>query len=210
MAVCLAQGACAESPLVGPARVVDGDTLAMGAQKLRLYGIDAPEIHQTCRREGKAWPCGVFARDALAKLVALGRLSCAGQGHDRYGRVLVICQNGAGDIAEAMVRAGAATAYLRYSDRYAVPEDEARRAKRGIWAAIMLSPERYRHSSPKVAEAAAPGACTIKGNISAHGKIFHLPGQADYDRVTISPAKGERWFCSVAAAQAAGWRPALR
>jgi endonuclease YncB( thermonuclease family) len=40
--------------LEGPARVVDGDTLALngkGGARVRLYGIDAPESKQTCRRE---------------------------------------------------------------------------------------------------------------------------------------------------------------
>jgi micrococcal nuclease len=51
-----------------------------------------------------------------------------------------------------------------------------------------------------------PNGCDIKGNISANGKIYHLPGSADYDRTRIDESRGERWFCSVAEAQAAGWR----
>ena len=53
------------------------------------------------------------------------------------------------------------------------------------------------------------GACTIKGNINFHGeKIAHLPGSPTYAKTVISPGKGERMFCSVADALAAGWRMA--
>ena len=49
--------------------------------------------------------------------------------------------------------------------------------------------------------------CAIKGNINASGEhIYHMPGQAYYDRTEITPSKGERWFCSEAEARAAGWR----
>lgn len=53
------------------------------------------------------------------------------------------------------------------------------------------------------------GGCNIKGNISKKGeKIYHLPGQNFYERTVISPEDGERWFCTEAEAQAAGWRKA--
>jgi hypothetical protein len=50
------------------------------------------------------------------------------------------------------------------------------------------------------------GACRIKGNISESGKIYHVPGSEWYERTQISPAKGERWFCTEVEAKAAGWR----
>ena len=51
-------------------------------------------------------------------------------------------------------------------------------------------------------------SCLIKGNISvATGeKIYHVPGQRDYEKTVITQSKGERWFCSEAEAVAAGWR----
>lgn len=48
--------------------------------------------------------------------------------------------------------------------------------------------------------------CLIKGNISSGGKIYHMPGGQFYDRTVIDTSKGEKWFCSEAEAQAAGWR----
>lgn len=54
--------------------------------------------------------------------------------------------------------------------------------------------------------------CNIKGNVSiGSGKrIYHVPGQKYYAATRISPAYGERWFCSEAEARAAGWRRARR
>lgn len=201
--------AMAQPPLSGVARVVDGDTLAIGADRVRLYGIDAPEMRQSCTRDGVDWACGVFARDTLAQLVGQARLTCAVQDHDRYGRAVALCRGRAGDIGAAMVQAGAATAYRRYSDRYVAQERRARAAGRGIWAGTMVAPETYRHRLPPPPADAPPG-CVIKGNISAQGKIYHLPGQADYAKVRITPARGERWFCAAAYAEAAGWRRANR
>lgn len=51
------------------------------------------------------------------------------------------------------------------------------------------------------------GMCLIKGNISANGKIYHVPGSPSYDSTRIDESKGERWFCTEAEARAAGWRP---
>ena len=54
--------------------------------------------------------------------------------------------------------------------------------------------------------------CRIKGNVShnAGKRIYHMPGQEDYEDTKISPQRGERWFCSEAEARAAGWRKAGR
>ena len=56
------------------------------------------------------------------------------------------------------------------------------------------------------------GNCNIKGNISHNGgkRIYHMPGDRDYERTRISTSRGERYFCSEAEARAAGWRRAGR
>ena len=94
----------------------------------------------------------------------------------------------------------------RYSDRYLVDEALARKARRGVWAGQMLTPEAYRSGDGPV----APAGCKIKGNIGKRARIYHLPGQRDYGRTAIDPAKGEAWFCTVAGAETAGFRAALR
>ncbi|GEM_PF-3388792 len=51
--------------------------------------------------------------------------------------------------------------------------------------------------------------CPIKGNISDAGRrIYHAPGQRYYDATAVNWLRGERWFCSEAAAREAGWRKA--
>lgn len=67
-------------------------------------------------------------------------------------------------------------------------------------------------SAPKNTSVASNSECNIKGNISvATGKkLYHLPGMRNYKATIIDLAKGERWFCSEAEAQAKGWIKAQR
>ena len=51
-------------------RVLDGDSLMVDGREVRLHGIDAVELHQTCHEpDGREWPCGRLARAHLRKLV---------------------------------------------------------------------------------------------------------------------------------------------
>lgn len=193
----------------GRAQAIDGDTLTIGGQKVRLHGVDAPELDQTCTTAGRDWPCGAFARDLLAELIGRARLSCAVQDIDRYGRAVAVCMAGPRDINAELVRAGGAVAYTRYSDRYRPAERAARAEGLGIWSGTMEQPEDYRHKDDPAPQT-APTSCAIKGNVGASGKVYHLPGQADYAATRINPKKGEAWFCTEAEARAAGFRPALR
>lgn len=191
-------------------RVVDGDSLQIGEDKIRLFGIDAPELNQRCDRAGQSWRCGQWARGVLADLVAGQAIRCVQQDTDRYGRVVATCHAGNTDLAEAMVRQGAATAYLRYTTRYQSAERAARAEGRGLWVARMVTPEVHRQQTAPAPQA-APGSCAIKGNIGASGKrIYHMPGQQDYAATRIDPRKGEAWFCTEAEARAAGFRRAAR
>jgi endonuclease YncB( thermonuclease family) len=197
--------------LEGRARVVDGDTLELAGERVRLFGIDAPELDQVCDRGGAAWACGAAARDMLAKIVAGGRLTCAVQDVDRYGRAVAVCLRQDTDVAALMVRQGGAMAYRRYSDRYVNAEVAARSEGLGVWASDWMEPEAYRQQDQAPVQAAPDGGCAIKGNIGAQGKrIYHLPGQADYAATRINEGKGERWFCSEAEARAEGFRRAAR
>jgi endonuclease YncB( thermonuclease family) len=78
--------------LTGSARVIDGDTIAIGSRYVRLDGIDAPETDQVCfDPKGDRWTCGVAARDRLSSHIAVGAITCVSHGADRYGRTLAIC-----------------------------------------------------------------------------------------------------------------------
>jgi endonuclease YncB( thermonuclease family) len=196
--------------ITGTGRVVDGDTLDVGPTRVRLEGIDAPEIAQTCQTaKGESWDCGVAAAAMLRKLAEHKDLACDRTGTDRYRRVLATCYGDDGiDIDEAMVRVGLARAFVRYSVAYVGVEAEARKRKIGVWQGPAEAPWDFRHNEWQVAEVTAPKGCAIKGNVSAHGRIYHMPWSPWYDKVRMDEGKGKRWFCSEAEALAAGWRPA--
>ena len=67
-----------------------------------------------------------------------------------------------------------------------------------------------REKAGKLLIATGLTSCRIKGNISYNTgeRIYHVPGQEDYYRTRISYLDGERWFCTEAEAQIAGWRKA--
>lgn len=196
--------------VAGRARAVDGDTLVVAGQKLRLFGIDAPELDQLCDRGGQRWACGEAARKALASIVGRQPLACEVRELDRYGRGVAVCMAGGEDVAALMVRQGMALAYRRYSGRYVNAEAAAQRDGLGLWTSTYVQPERYR-AEGRGAEDRPKGECLIKGNIGRSGKyIYHLPGQADYNATRINEAAGERWFCTEAEARAAGFRRAAR
>jgi len=126
--------------------VIDGDSLRVGDREIRLDGIDAPELRQTCRNsDGREWPCGRVARARLAELVSGREVICAEQGLDRYGRALAICAAGdVRDLGEALVRAGYALNYDRYTDRYRAVQEHARSVRRGVWSGSFEPPEDWR------------------------------------------------------------------
>jgi endonuclease YncB( thermonuclease family) len=127
------------------ASAVDGDTLAAGAERLRINGIDAPEMGQSCERAGAAYPCGRAARDAMAAILGRGAVDCEILGADQYGRRIARCRNEAGqDIGAELVRQGWAIAFRRFSLDYIGPEAEARSARRGMWEGRFEEPDAFR------------------------------------------------------------------
>jgi len=207
------------SRIIGPARIIDGDTLQIGQTKIRLLGIDTPESTQHCaHRDGNSYRCGEIAGNRLRELVGLEHTRCEGQTRDRYGRLLATCYSATTDLNAEMVRLGWAVAYRQYSTTYVSLEDEARQAGRGLWQGHFQMPWDWRQdrramTQPTPATAMAghsgpTGHCLIKGNISDNGRIYHLPGSRWYARTRINAARGERWFCSSREAETAGWRKA--
>jgi endonuclease YncB( thermonuclease family) len=200
--------------VAGPARVVDGDTLVIGAVRVRLEGIDAPESAQTC---GKGligtWRCGKAATDHLARLVRDREVVCESHGADVYGRMLGICNTAGLELNADLVRNGLAWAFIRYSARYVEVEAQARASRLGVWQGEARPAWEWRAERWQVAEnqssGAAPSGCVIKGNISRGDKVYHLPWSPWYAKTRIDTSRGEHWFCSEAEAVAAGWRPAF-
>ena len=205
----------AADPIVGTARVVDGDTMVIADGDIRLFGIDAPELSQMCDRNGQKWNCGQEAARRLSDLVAGRTVACSGQGTDKFGRTVARCRAGDTDLNRAMVATGYAVAFRRYSHDYVSAEEAARVSRRGMWAGTFEMPEEVRHAeaSPperrheearnRVVVRTSPNSdCRIKGNRSHRGDwIYHLPGMPYYEGT-----RAEQMFCTEAEARAAGYR----
>lgn len=136
------------SPLA-PVRVIDGDTLVIGETRFRLFGIDAPEMSQTCTGvAGAPYSCGAMAKSALEVALGAGTVLCEPRDKDRYGRTVAVCRAGGQDVGAALVSEGWALAYREYSVDYVAAEQVAQAAKRGMWAGTFTAPWEVRHRSP--------------------------------------------------------------
>lgn len=212
----------AQSQFSGAARAKDGDSLMVGNKEVRLFGIDAPELNQSCQRNAEDWACGAAAKDLLDSLIRGKSVYCTSTGTDQFGRALAQCAAGPTDLNRAMVANGYAVAFRRYSSDYVSAEDSAKANRRGIWSSKFTMPSDYRHGGSsaqvkpvtvrKVARVSsgdwagrAKANCNIKGNRNRKGQwIYHVPGMPYYERT-----RPEEIFCSEAEAQAAGYRRAI-
>lgn len=128
----------------GRASVIDGDTIEISGERIRLNGVDAPESWQHCADEGgKEYRCGKDAAFALDDWLAAARPTrCEFVERDRYGRMVGDCFRADGaSVADWLVRNGWALDWPRYSDgEFADAQDEARGAKRGVWRGAFEQP----------------------------------------------------------------------
>lgn len=110
-----------------PTHIVDGDTFDLSGRRIRLAGIDAPEMDTAA---------GHGAREALVRLIGNAPITCSDTGERSYRRVVPTCRDEQGmDIAETMVRSGWATDIPRFSGgRYQVSESRARALGLGMFA----------------------------------------------------------------------------
>lgn len=123
--------------LTGRASVIDGDTIEISGQRIRLNGIDAPESWQQCRDgKGREYRCGKDAAFALDQLLSASRpTTCLEVDQDRYGRIVADCFRADGEPVNGwLVRQGHAVDWVRYSKgRYAKEQAAAKAERRGIW-----------------------------------------------------------------------------
>jgi len=111
--------------------VTDGDTIHVNGTIYRLWGIDAPEMHQACT---DGWPAGIEAKLALEQLMAGRAITCEDRGHDRYRRTIGLCRANGKDVQARMVKLGMAWAFTRYSSDYISEEKAAIQARAGVHA----------------------------------------------------------------------------
>ena len=210
-------------------RVIDGDTIQIeGGKKVRYIGIDTPETVDPRK------PVQCFGYEASNKNKELVggkkvRLEKDVSETDKYGRLLRYVWVGDILVNDYLVRQGYAQSYtyppdVKYQNQFLEAQKEARKNNRGLWKACdyfgqplstpTVIPTSVLPSQPTPTTYTPPqqtGGCVIKGNISykTGEKIYHIPGCPNYNSTVIDESKGERWFCSEAEAQAAGWRKAL-
>jgi endonuclease YncB( thermonuclease family) len=157
IAVILIERYCTvEVPPFGPGAnivSVDGDTIrAANGAEYRLFGIDAPELAQTCTEaNGKTWLCGRAAKAKLTTLIKGGNVTCESRATDRFGRIVSVCSaQGVPDLGEAMVRDGYAIDLGGAAGNpYRDAEAEAQTAKRGIWRGTFEWPSDWRLANPR-------------------------------------------------------------
>lgn len=153
----------AQTPLIGQAEAIDGDTIRLGGVRVRLWGIDAPEAHQTCLdASGRQWACGEAATHALRKMLAEGAVQCAPKYTDRYERAVATCivsyredaydpgrpaatRYVIRDLGGLIVALGLAVDVPRYSHgAYRDEQAAAQAEKMGIWSGTFQAPAEWR------------------------------------------------------------------
>ena len=141
------------SEIIGIPKVVDGDTIHIKSYKLRLEGIDAPEMKQICKKPYlqisffsfyKSYNCGQLSKKKLAEKIRNKKVRCILIGQDRYKRYLAKCLKGSTNLNKWMVRKGYAVAYRKYSTLYIPDENLAKEEKLGLWQGTFINPEKWR------------------------------------------------------------------
>lgn len=145
----------------GTARVIDGDTISIRDQRIRLAAIDSCEVDQSGTRSGAEWPCGKIARSFMREIADGKHITCRVIDTDQYRRLVAQCFESGRDVGLAIVAAGLAETLFRYLPRqhgmnlgeYIGTEERAKAANAGMWSAQILKPSEFRRAS----KPAAPG-----------------------------------------------------
>ena len=135
----------ASADVTGKARVIDGNTLEIGGERIRLDGIDAPDPDQQCLSgKGRPYACGTHATRELAGLVSGHTLVCKGEERDPDDRLIAVCSLGPFDLGEMMVAGGWALADPVRGAAYTRAETAARARKEGLWKGTFDPPWEWR------------------------------------------------------------------
>jgi endonuclease YncB( thermonuclease family) len=130
----------------GRPRVVDGDSLELNGEKIRLIGIDAPELQQKCEKNGQSWGCGRASTSALRKMISSQKVDCKGTEFDRHQRLLATCFVNELNLNKNMIMKGWA---VSYGSAYKAEERQAKREKTGIWQGTFDWPSDWRRKNPR-------------------------------------------------------------
>ena len=142
--------------IIGIPKIIDGDTIYINEYKIRLEGIDAPEMRQQCKKESfkisflisftfyEDYKCGRVSKVKLINKINTSEIKCISSSKDRYKRYIATCFKGKTNLNQWMVRNGFAIAYRRYSKKYVPDEVFAKENKLGLWQGKFMEPEKWR------------------------------------------------------------------
>ena len=137
----------------GIAKVIDGDTIKIKKNKIRLFGIDAPEKKQQCQKPrfsiffltfNKNYKCGEISTNKLKIKINKKLVMCKYNKKDRYNRFIAECYKDKININKWMISNGYAVAYKKYSKKFISQENLAKKEKLGIWAGTFEMPWEWR------------------------------------------------------------------
>ena len=137
----------------GIAKVIDGDTIKIERNKIRLFGIDAPEKKQKCKKPwlsisfltfNSNYQCGVISTNKLKSKINDKFIMCKFNNKDRYNRFIAECYKDKTNINRWMVLNGYAVAYRKYSKKFVSDENLAKTDKLGLWAGTFKMPWDWR------------------------------------------------------------------
>lgn len=200
----------AEATLSGPGRALEGDLLEIGGTVVRLWGIDAPELEQSCVRAGAFWPCGRKAHDHLAAFLDGQIVTCRVMPESLPSRTVAKCAVQGLDVAAELATRGFAMVPPAGTQYYIPNRNEGRTRGAGLWSGVYVNPWEWRQGKRVVEWINDLRGCAVKGDIDDAGaRFFYLPFHRRYETIRIEVSKGERWFCFEEEAHAAGWRAAV-
>lgn len=199
-------------------RVIDGDTLEIqGGEKVRLIGINTPESGDCYFNEAK----NKLSDLVLNKKVELKKDISETDRYQRLLRYIYVDEIFVNDVlvSDGYANASSYPPDVKFQEQFRQSEAQARSQNKGLWStcssptAVPTPKSTNTGSEPTTGTPIQEtGSCVIKGNISYSSgeKIYHTPGQRDYEKTVIDTSNGERWFCTESEAQSAGWRKAKR
>ena len=138
-------GPATAGELKGSARVIDGNTIEIAGQPQRLYGMDAPDLRQTCvDGGGNNYPCGAKAAEALRDIIGETPVRCRETVRKGQETVLATCHAGDVNVNAEMVLRGWAVADSEETDLYAGHESRAMDNHSGLWIGEFIPPGNWR------------------------------------------------------------------
>ncbi len=130
-------------------KIIDGDTITIDGEKIRFFGIDAPEIDQECKKKGKVIKCGLLAKKVLEDIIANNKPKCIKKGKDKYERTIAECFVNDISLSKYLVLNGYAFAYKKYSKQHVYHEKRAKILKKGLWSMNFEFPWKFRKNKKK-------------------------------------------------------------